>query len=500
MFNRKVKIEELFQKEHFVFFFFIFLSFLVFSPTFLNLNFFWDDERFIFLNPSLLQSPGILNFWNPKSVFFKSWPLGYSVFWSLIKFSPFQQIAFYKLINILVHGLNGYLVFKFLKKIDFKYSLIPALFFLIHPLHVESVSWIFQLLTLLSFSFFISSIIFYLNYFKHKKIIYYVTSVLLFSLSIWTKSIAILSPFLYLYFIWHHRNKFRMYLLVIPFFIISLVSGVINLKGVEIFAQKNQINDQWQTSFFNLIDNSINVLTPEDKNTISNNAANMYFQSIYGNFKKEQIQNFNQIIFFKQGLWHYFTKSLFPINLNFIYPRVTIHLFQIAIPLFFLFLVPIYLIFKNGDRRWIFIPIASCTFLAPYLGLTYITFFYWSPVSDRYTYYFLLVPIFVISFIFNSMNRKLHYFIILTLLSFTVLSFTYGTKFNQPEKLYEEIILYKPHPVIYSVLFERYLLDLDLENAKRILGEGMKKFPENSNIQIDRLRYDALEKSLMKTE
>ena len=74
-----------YQKELLIFLGFITISFLVFFPSFLNQNFFWDDERFVFLNPSVLQAPNWYSFWIVKSDFHKSWPLGYSIFWILVK-------------------------------------------------------------------------------------------------------------------------------------------------------------------------------------------------------------------------------------------------------------------------------------------------------------------------------------------------------------------------------------------------------------------------------
>lgn len=489
---------ELIKKDRFLLLFFIILSFIVFSPSFINLNYFWDDERFVFLNPSLIQSPSFLNFWNPNSIFFKTWPLGYSVFWWLLNYSPFTSIAFYKSLNILVHALNGYLVVKLLKKLELKYVIIPSLFFLIHPMQVESVSWIFQLLTLLSFSLFISSLLLFIEHCKKSNLLQYILSTALFAFSLWTKSVAILAPFIFFIFCWYYKKSIKFYFFILPFFVISFFTGVVNIKGVESFAQTNQ-NTSWKTALFNAINSNIKSISPEDRNKIVNDNANMYFQSIYGNIEKKKTFAFDGFNVFQQGVLHYASKFIFPINLNFIYPQKNTNLALTFSLLMTIIGIPIVLGIKL-HRLWFIVSPVFIIFLAPYMGITYITFFYWSPVSDRYVYFAMTGVVLIISLILNSSRVKYHRYAVAVLIIFSFCSILYGTKFNRPEKLYEEIVEYKPHPVIYSVLFERYFLNLDRINAERVLNEGLKKFPANPNLQIDLMRLESLKKSLKTIE
>ncbi|MDO9181860.1 MAG: hypothetical protein Q7U04_05605, partial [Bacteriovorax sp.] len=124
----------------------------------------------------------------------------------------------------------------------------------------------------------------------------------------------------------------------------------------------------------------------------------------------------------------------------------------------------------------------------------YITFFYWSNVSDRYVYFFMLAFIITIALISRYFTFKKSLRGILSLLIIlSVLSFNYGLKFNNPLKLYEEIVEYKPHPVLYSLLFEQYLMKLDLENCKKILNEAVRRFPNDPQLLQDQIRIKSLE-------
>ncbi|MDO9182495.1 MAG: hypothetical protein Q7U04_08800, partial [Bacteriovorax sp.] len=222
-----------YQKEILIFLSFIIISLIVFSPSFLNLNYFWDDERFVFLNPGLIQAPDWFSFWNFKSEFYKSWPLGYSFFWLLIKNFPTQSIIFYKIINIIIHSLNGYLVYRFLKKLNFNLAFIISLIFLVHPMQVEAVSWVFQLLTLTAFSFFMGSLLSLLDFTESGKKTSLFLSFVFLLFSLWTKSIALLAPILFIFIFWYRNLKLSKYILLIPFFILSVYVGLSNQRGVD---------------------------------------------------------------------------------------------------------------------------------------------------------------------------------------------------------------------------------------------------------------------------
>ena len=103
-----------------------------------------------------------------------------------IDFSFHGQNAFpYHLVNLLFHLANVALVFWFiyllLKRVEAAF--IVALFFAIHPMHVESVAWISERKDVLYTFFFLASLVAYLLYIKDiKKYGYYIFSIVLFIL------------------------------------------------------------------------------------------------------------------------------------------------------------------------------------------------------------------------------------------------------------------------------------------------------------------------------
>lgn len=125
----------------------------------------WDDERGYFTaRNQYIMGTGVSPFWENHAGMYI--PLTYTT-WAVVKnfFSPhgFDPAPFH-LLNVLIHGFNGILLFYLLLLLFKKNSsaFFGSLLFLIHPLQVESVAWISEFRGLYSTFFcFISLLIFF---------------------------------------------------------------------------------------------------------------------------------------------------------------------------------------------------------------------------------------------------------------------------------------------------------------------------------------------------
>jgi len=106
------------------------------------------------------------------------------------------------LVNALLHGANGVLLFCFLNRLT--KSLWPSAFvaalFALHPLHVESVAWISERKDVLSTFFWILSSWAYLRYVERPSAPRYFGMVCLFVLGLLSKSMLVTLPFTLLLF------------------------------------------------------------------------------------------------------------------------------------------------------------------------------------------------------------------------------------------------------------------------------------------------------------
>lgn len=211
------------------------LTFLLFYNTLTNNFVNLDDSGYIKDNPDIKS----LSAKNIAAIFSSFYNANYHPFTTLsyaIEYNLFGLNAKpYHFVNLFIHLLNTLMVFRLIKKISGKLEVasITALFFAIHPMHVESVAWISERKDLLYSFFFICGLSTYYEYThatanKNKLYIY---TILLFLCSLMSKSTAIIFPLMLLIFDYYFRRGWKKKVLFekIPFFLLSLVFGVITI-------------------------------------------------------------------------------------------------------------------------------------------------------------------------------------------------------------------------------------------------------------------------------
>src|SRR6185436_17575793 len=142
----------------------LFLTYLVYMPSLDNDFTNWDDNYYVLENPvvahptlgSLVTTPLGGNY-HPLTM--ASLAFNYAISGP----RPFS----YHWLNLLLHVANTALVFFFVRKLSngrFWTSIVTALFFGIHPMHVESVAWISERKDELYAFFYLAALIVYLRY------------------------------------------------------------------------------------------------------------------------------------------------------------------------------------------------------------------------------------------------------------------------------------------------------------------------------------------------
>lgn len=150
--------------------------------------------------------------------------------------------------NLFFHILNSLLLFCFLNNNtrSFYLSLIVALLFAVHPLHVESVAWISERKDVLSAFWGLAALITYSRYSRNPSIISYSLSVLLFLAGLLSKPMLVTLPLIFcLIDFWplrrvsaikdffRPRNNQTVLIEKIPFFIFSLIFSMITIVSQE---------------------------------------------------------------------------------------------------------------------------------------------------------------------------------------------------------------------------------------------------------------------------
>jgi len=157
--------------------------------------------------------------------------------------------AYFHATSIIIHLLNTFLLFFFLYRIlkDEWMAFIVALLFGVHPMAVESVAWVSERKTVLYAFFFLISLLFYIKYSERNKIIHYILCIAFFTLSCFSKSMAVVLPLVLVaidYFKGKNIFSFKTYINKLPFFAISVVFGLIS-----VFAQQDVMQYEHDQEF-----------------------------------------------------------------------------------------------------------------------------------------------------------------------------------------------------------------------------------------------------------
>jgi len=221
------------------------LTFLLFYNTLTNNFVNLDDSGYIKDNPDIksLSAKSIAAIFSSyyNANYHPLTTLSYAVEYSLFGLNAKP----YHVVNLLLHLLNVFMVFRLVKRLSDKaeVALLVALFFAIHPMHVESVAWISERKDLLYSFFLICGLCTYCDYIhaavNRNKL--YIYTILLFLCSLLSKSTAIIFPLMLLIFDYYFRRGWNKNVLIekIPFFLLSLAFGVVTIFSQRSFGAIN---------------------------------------------------------------------------------------------------------------------------------------------------------------------------------------------------------------------------------------------------------------------
>ena len=229
-----------------------------FYPAFKNSFISWDDDRHVYENRNLSKPlpEAIVYYFEPHYILGNYIPLTMIVY-TLTYHAAGAEPQFFHAVNIFIHVANVLLVFWLIYLISGKKRLtasIVALFFGIHPMHVESVAWVSELKDVLYGFFFIAGLIAYCKYLeakdekpdsinvemepaseqnKRNKYLLMVLTFCFFILSALSKPAAIIFPIVLLLFDFYYRRKSDKWMWIekLPFFAVSIISGIIAIKA-----------------------------------------------------------------------------------------------------------------------------------------------------------------------------------------------------------------------------------------------------------------------------
>lgn len=220
------------------------ITFLIYIPSlkgsFLNFDdwLYYENTHITAFSLTKAFNEMVASNWHPLTV------ISYAIDYKLWGLDPF----WFHLENNILHSLNTLLVFILASMLfgagrDSSYKMVAgafvALLFGLHPLHVESVSWIAERKDVLCGFFFFSSLIAYILFAADSsgtRAFKYLASLVLFALALMSKPMAVSLPIVLLiadFYPLERIKRFRDLKRVlpekIPFFLLSLCSGLLTI-------------------------------------------------------------------------------------------------------------------------------------------------------------------------------------------------------------------------------------------------------------------------------
>lgn len=212
------------------------LTFMLYLPALSNGFTNWDDGEYILENKYLALTAEHLPLLFTHNVVGNIHPLTMLSLGIDHAFGGVTDAFPYHLTNVLLHLLNVALVFFLalrLSRNQTVVALITALFFAIHPMHVESVAWISARKDVLYTAFFVGSLLWYLQYKERGHWWLYTLAFLAALASGLSKPAAVVLPVVMLLvdFYQGRLSGVKTWLEKIPFFILSLALGFVTIRA-----------------------------------------------------------------------------------------------------------------------------------------------------------------------------------------------------------------------------------------------------------------------------
>jgi tetratricopeptide (TPR) repeat protein len=323
------------------------LTILAYTPAF-RAGFVWDDDDYVTRNPTLRSVAGLAAIWLEPGAVPQYYPLTFTSLWLDYRLWGADP-AGYHAVNILLHALNAFLLWRILEALRLPGAWAAALLFALHPVHVESVAWVTERKNVLSGALYLGALLSYLRFADGAPPVrtrWYAVSLVLFAAALLSKTVTCSLPAALCLILWWRRGSIRAADIVplAPHFALGAV-----LAAVTIWMEKHHVGAagiDWHLSFA------------------------------------------ERVLIAGRALWFYAAKLAWPANLSFVYPRWQVALgWQALYPIAAIAVIAALWAMRSRIGRG---PLAAVLFFAgslvPALGFFDVFPMRYSFVADHYPY------------------------------------------------------------------------------------------------------------------
>lgn len=254
--------------------FILFITLATYQQVLKNDFIVYDDVKYITENPKVITGITVKNvLWAFTSTYAANWHpvtwLSHMIDARIYGLKPYGH----HLSSVIIHAFSSIILFLFFARVSHSFwkSLFVSLLFALHPLHVQSVAWAAERKDVLSALFGFLTLFMYSKYVCNRNILFYLCSLFIFLLGLMSKPMIVTLPILMLLIDYWPLGRYeldelklpdsanitRVIALIrekVPFFIFSILSGIITLYAQNKGGAIQRINN---LSFVQRVQNAI---------------------------------------------------------------------------------------------------------------------------------------------------------------------------------------------------------------------------------------------------
>ena len=186
------------------------LTFLAYLPA-LNGGFIIDDGLYVTEDGRMETLAGLGQIWTQVAgpeYRHQYYPLTSTAFWLQHQLWG-QRPMGYHLVNVLLHAVNGLLLWRLLRRLAVPGAWVAAAVFAVHPVNVQSVAWVAELKNVLAALFFLLSLLVFVRWFERepRRPSEYLLGSALFVAALLSKTATCLMPPALLAILWWKRGR-----------------------------------------------------------------------------------------------------------------------------------------------------------------------------------------------------------------------------------------------------------------------------------------------------
>jgi len=202
-------------------------------------GFIWDDDDYVTENPVLRTWGGLASIWFEPTSLPQYYPLVHSSFW--LEYRLWGLSAFgYHLVNVILHGFSAFVLLRLGRRLAVPGIWFASLWFLVHPVHVESVAWITERKNVLSLLCYLLAAERWLRWHDDQDQRSYMIGSLWLLGALWSKTVTASLPAALLIVIWWRDGKLtkRAIMAALPWFVVGAALGwyTVHLEATHVGA------------------------------------------------------------------------------------------------------------------------------------------------------------------------------------------------------------------------------------------------------------------------